>query len=682
MSGTTLSMSLGWATSGTRSALQLFHTWSNRWTWVRHCAQRARPWAGLEELRCQSTTECTTMHPRCLAGQHPKIRWALMISVATMSEIPPPLRSLVVLSPTVRREAGAVVHVSDRRSLARTARQGALSSPFPPVLYGSSSIGGTLLFGEVPQPRSSSMGDRVRIKPPLPNTGKGPELFEAVRIPPDEHKHVTELLQEVHRVAVEDNVSVLIDARDLVRHPPPPRGLAELCYEIDDVEVHLSRDQCLGERDALSSLGPKLDGYALDLLARRESLMTDYIYRGEPGTPLMVATVRFTPKYIIRRSWSSAEVTRVAALRRYPKPHKFELLLPFAPKGDPPCKGLDEPQRLRRTWARPGTIKPAPPFKAKPRPGTIQHLRRPQGDTGDTRDRYNLAWPSRRLWITLPNKTAVQQELELSADLEAAFDPLSMELTVSILALHMSVGGQLESRVRHGAVLGYFVDRVRIQAVASDPALLVLQSVSPQAAAADNPVHLERECGKERQREIGITGAASPSVSFTAGRVTSGRQLEEADTTRRPWVWTSAKTQDGTTAVWTWAMSAWEGGLVYCKTDALPAGQPMPRLDRRLAGAASVSGTAERVAVRWSVHPRRARPTQAPASSSGGWLSTVRLALRMDVAVSAVVEREWSRYQVNPFAQRPELRSWPAREGDPEAAVSFDLELRLPSRRT
>lgn len=525
------------------------------------------------------------------------------------------------------------------------------------------------------------MGDRVPVKPPPPSTGKGPYVFGASPDPPYTYKHVAELLEEVHQIAERDNVSVLIDARDLVGHPPPPRGLAELSYEIDDVTVHRSGDQYLGKRDALSSPVPILDGYALDRLAKRASLMTDYSYRGVPGTPLTVATVCFMPKHVIRRSQLSAVVTGVAALQGYSVIAACAYPKPLSTKGKSPRKGLNEPPRLRRTWTRPGTIKPPLPFKAKPRPGTIQHLRRPQVDTGVASDTYNLAWPSQWQSVTLPDKTTVKQELELSADLEAFFDPLSMELTISILALHMSVRGQLEGRVRHEAVLGYFVDRVRIQAVASDPALLVLQTVSPLAAAADIPVHQERECGKEWQRGIGLNGAASPSVSITAGRVTSARQLEEADTTRRPWVWTSAKTSEGTTAVWTWAMSAWEGGLVYSKTDALPAGKPLPRLDRRLAGAASVSGTAERVAARWSVHPSPAGRAQASASAPRGWPSTVRLALRMDVAASTVVEREWSRHRFNPFAQRPELRSWPAREEDPEAAVSFDLELRLPPRR-
>lgn len=489
----------------------------------------------------------------------------------------------------------------------------------------------------------------------------------------DAYDHVADLLEEVQEFAAKDDVSVRVDARDLVTRPSPPWELSEQCCDTDDVMVGRSSDQCRRESDGGSASEPIPGERAPRLPAWRRFLRACFVYREEPGThlALRVGCCRPIVGDVIALMRYVVELCAVAHALQNPWPRKSE---PFR-------KVLVEPPARSLPLVGPCTIKLSPRLRYGPRAGTIQHLRRRLGDKGVASDTYNLAWPSQRLPVTLPDNTTVHQELEVSADLEVTFDPLSMELTVSVLALHMSVHGQLEGRVRHGAVLGYFVDWVRIEAVAGDPALLVLQTVSPLAATADIPVHQERECGKERQRGIGLNGAASPSVSITAGRVTNARQLEEADATRRPWVWTSAKTNEGTTAVWTWAMSAWEGGFFYSKTDALPAGDPLPRLDRRLAGAASVLGTAERVAARWSVHPSRAGSAQAPVSSPGGWPSTVRLALRMDAAVSAVVERDWSRHRVNPFAQRPELRSWPARKGNPEAAVSFNLELRLPPRR-
>lgn len=476
---------------------------------------------------------------------------------------------------------------------------------------------------------------------------------------PRRYDHVRELLAELHGEVMEHGAAVWMDAEEVVQLPssPCPREVPSApSSDTDSDREELSetvtgphpqpRDE--GTSGSTSGCGQLPRERTLRVLASRQGLDVGIWYQGKPNILCAGSSVCFA---LARREEPSTLPVRLG--------HVFSTAatsFPPPPPGRPFVFG---------GWRR-GTAIPISTY------GSTANAYTP------TAVRYNLAWPSQARTVDVPDGTQECQTIELSVDLKASFDRSSCSLTLSILALNMSVDGQLEKRVRGGAVLGYFVDRVRIEATADDPAEMVLDSTSPQATAADIPVHQEVERGRERQQGFGLAVGASPSATVTGGHVTNTRTVEGADATRRAWTWRSAKTKAGTAAVWTWAMSAWEGGLGYDKTVALRSGEPLPRLDPRLAGAASVSGTAERVGGVWTVRPRQERP----AAKAGGpvqqqWPPAVRLTLRVAVSASMVLERSWARRRLVPLPRRTSLVSWPARPTDPDATASFDLVPRL-----
>eukprot|EP00170_Pyropia_yezoensis_P007791 contig_32105_g7816 len=119
----------------------------------------------------------------------------------------------------------------------------------------------------------------------------------------------------------------------------------------------------------------------------------------------------------------------------------------------------------------------------------------PLGGSDGTTSYYRLVWPGHTLTSDDSSGTPIIQNLSLSAFLDVTVSPTNdgrdMVVTLALRTLNFAVDGQLIEQTSRGSVLGYYVDRVRIQASANDPTTLVLDSTWPRASGRS--IEVQRE---------------------------------------------------------------------------------------------------------------------------------------------------------------------------------------------
>lgn len=261
---------------------------------------------------------------------------------------------------------------------------------------------------------------------------------------------------------------------------------------------------------------------------------------------------------------------------------------------------------------------PRPPSARRPRlhasyyagvpPGVVERLG--AGSDGTT-SYYRLVWPGHTLTSDDSSGTPIIQNLSLSAFLDVTVSPTNdgrdMVVTLALRTLNFAVDGQLIEQTSRGSVLGYYVDRVRIQASANDPTTLVLDSTWPRASGRS--IEVQREAGTSTNVEYGVNaGVEGPSpvasVSATTGR---GKNVSEISSLTRPnWMWSSAVVPSGcaqsSAARWTWDMSTWADGSLYANDAVSLRGDAWPLLHPELVGEASIAPKWHQVRSRWRVH--------------------------------------------------------------------------------
>lgn len=348
-------------------------------------------------------------------------------------------------------------------------------------------------------------------------------------------------------------------------------------------------------------------------------------------------------------------------------------------------------------------------------PGVVERLGT-RSDEAATHSYYRLVWPGHELVSNDSNGTPISQILSLSAFLDVTVSSTSdgrdMVVTLSLRTLNFAVDGQLMEQTSRGSVLGYYFDRVRIQATANEPSILVLDSTWPRASSRS--IEVQRESGTSTSIEYGVNaGVEGPSpvasVSATTGR---GQNFNEISSLTRPnWTWSSAVVSSA--ARWTWDMSTWADGSLYANDGASLRGDAWPLLHPELVGEASIAPAWQQVRSRWRVHrassncsgvggvhsrawPRAERDhydaaERTPAAGAGGpvvpssWdpqLSPfprhVSLTLTMEPRVR--LRRRDRRRLRRPFSfrHRTLVQEWPPRTDTAEAGAKFLLRVDLP----
>ncbi|GAB0495821.1 hypothetical protein MMPV_007128 [Pyropia vietnamensis] len=226
-------------------------------------------------------------------------------------------------------------------------------------------------------------------------------------------------------------------------------------------------------------------------------------------------------------------------------------------------------------------------------------------DGATTHAYYRLVWPDKKLTCNDSKGTPIKQTLLLSALLDVSVsltsDERDMVVTLSLRTLNFAVHGQLIEQTARGSVLGYYFDRVRIQASANQPSVLVLDSTWPRASSRTIEVQVEK--GTSTTNEYGVSaGVEGPapvaSVSATTGR---GKNFNAISSLTLPnWTWSS--TALSSTASWTWDMSTWADGSLYANDGASLRGNAWPLLHPELVGEASIAPGRQEVRSRWRVH--------------------------------------------------------------------------------
>jgi len=297
-------------------------------------------------------------------------------------------------------------------------------------------------------------------------------------------------------------------------------------------------------------------------------------------------------------------------------------------------RARDLPTRRSFAIPRPPSTLPqrrmASPYAGVP-PGLVEKL----GKDGRGSAFYRLVWPGHTLTCTDACGEAITQTVSLSAQVVVTAattrDGRDAVVTLQMRALYFSVGGQVIEQTSRGSTLGYYVDRVRMAAVANDPATLVLDATWPRAGAQTFAV--QHEVGSSTNKEFGATGGVEgptpvATVSATLGHGTS---TAETSTMERPtWTWSSAAVAAApgaaSSAVWTWDMSTWADGSLYANDAVSLRGDAWPRLHPVLGGEATIGPDADGVRARWRVHRRQGGDRPAPATwgaaaaaAAAGW---------------------------------------------------------------